>query len=297
MDWQLKVWLQRGLSTLPPWAGDPVYHCLQTLNGLAPEVSENAAFLRRVEQFLASAGTPGLKGKRVVELGSGWYPVLPFLLLEAGARDVITVDLNRHYSVRRIREAAAAVLPHTAHGPAREALRGSAASGRLPEAVRYYPRTGIQSLAPEVLKGTDLALSRFVLEHVRPEDLEEIQSASHRWMNPDGLWIHAVSSSDHRAHSDSSLHLVDFLRYSEEEWRKLGGNRYAYHNRLRLPQYRQLFERVGWRVVLEESNSPADAMAALPDVPVHPDFRHFRPEDLVAGSLWFVLGRTFPHTH
>jgi hypothetical protein len=291
MKWTHKVRIQRSLAFLPPAVGDPLYHRLQMIHGLKPEIRENDEFLAEVEKRLVNGNRPGVEGRTIVELGSGWYPALPFLLLARGAKAVITADLNEHYTPKRISEAAQAVLSYVKSNRAIAVLEQAGSTGRLPEQVRYYPRTGIQSVSAESLTGADLALSRYVLEHVRPEDMIEIHASSRRWLRPEGLWIHLVSPSDHRAYDDKSLHLVDFLRFSQPEWDRLGGNRYNYHNRLRLPHYRELFAKSGWKIVLEESTVVPETLADLGKVPLHPDFRDMAPEDLVAGGLWFVLER------
>jgi hypothetical protein len=83
------------------------------------------------------------------------------------------------------------------------------------------------------------------------------------------------------------------LDSNEKDWNSWAGNRYAHHNRLRLPQYRELFRQCGWRVVVEESEAASNSsIEGLKNVPLHPDFQRMDPKDLMAGSLWFVLGRS-----
>jgi hypothetical protein len=50
-----------------------------------------------------------------------------------------------------------------------------------------------------------------------------------------------VDLSDHFAHSDGSISAINFLQFSEEEWARYAGNRYMYHNRLRIDDYVDLF--------------------------------------------------------
>ena len=169
-------------------------------------------------------------------------------------------------------------------------LREVSDSGRLPAAIGYHPRAEVESLKELPSGQADLAISRFVLEHVPQPSIRRMHVASHQWMKPGALWIHWISPSDHRAYSDKSLHLVDFLRYSEGEWLRIAGNRYAFHNRMRRPHYRRLFTDSGWTVELDEAEIPAQALASLGRLPIHPEFRDWRAEELVAGSLWFALG-------
>ncbi len=106
-----------------------------------------------------------------------------------------------------------------------------------------------------------------------------------------GLIYHLVSPSDHRAHTDSSLSLYDFLRFSQEEWDQIQ-TRFDYHNRLRLPQYRELFKESGLKILLEEHSWPGEDHQVVQNVGkmrIHDDFKRFSLEELTAGSLIFVL--------
>jgi hypothetical protein len=284
---KLKTEAQRALERAPAVIADPVYHGLQHLTGgLAINVAGSTAFLDRAERLLREQSGTGFEGKRVVELGSGWSPIVPLLLLQRGAAEVHSFDLNAHYSRGRIKAAARAVQ---ADAPSVGAdLRRVASTGRLPAEVVYHPRTPIEraALAPG---SVDVALSRFVLEHVPPDDLVAIHRASRSWLGPDGCWVHNVSPSDHRSYGDDTMSTLDFLAYDDATWSRLAGNRYAYHNRLRRPDYRAIFPRAGWHVVVDTASIPADPEGLVARVGVAERFRSYTAADLAAGNLWFLL--------
>jgi hypothetical protein len=137
----------------------------------------------------------------------------------------------------------------------------------------------------------DLALSQSVLEYITPEDIRDIHISSHRWLTPNSLWIHVIGTSDNRARQDGRLHPYDFLKYSDKRWLRLSGNRYAYNNRLRLPQYRSLFREAGWHVACERAPVSERAVSTLNRVRIHADFHGFSPEELIAGPLQLALVR------
>lgn len=289
VSWRTTLRIQRALSRLPVPLGDSVYHLAQKINGLTISVKFHRKFVDRCERSLSALGRGSFEERLIVELGSGWFPVTPMLLLSRGARGIRTFDLHKHYSKRRIRQAASAMLTHAAHPDIEQA----AASGKLPGAIRYHPRCDLAT-ANLPAASVDVAISQFVLEHVRPADIERIHRASLKWLADDGLWIHWISPGDHRAYGDTALSQVDFLRYSHAEWDRIAGNRFAYHNRLRRSQYRDLFERCGWTAVIEDSYVPEEARRQLSRVPLHSDYSGLAPDDLVAGSLWFVLTKKRP---
>ncbi|MEX2300682.1 MAG: class I SAM-dependent methyltransferase [Bryobacterales bacterium] len=290
MHWRAKLAVQNAIAALPPRFGDPLYHSLQKRSGLKPNCQSHYDFVTHCERLLGN-GSAWIAGKSVVELGSGWFPLTPLLLAGLGASEVHTFDLHEHYSPERIREAARALRSFRKEFAGLPFLKESEFSGRLPPVVHYYPRADLAKCNGLPCGKIDLAISRAAIEHIEPDTISRIHSTSHRWLAPDGVWVHLVSPSDHRAYSDKRLHLVDFLRYSEREWQRLSGNRFSYHNRLRRPQYAAIFEATGWRVAKQEFSVPPVVLNSISRVDIHSAFQSFSLQDLVASSLWFVLTR------
>ncbi len=229
---------------------------------------------------------------RIVELGSGWYPVLPLLLVrEFGAAQVCTFDISHHYSPARIARAAGEMMQAVAELREDTVLSEVAASGRLPDSIRYFPRTRIQDFRELPGGPADVAVSVSVLEYIPPYCIREILRASKQWLTPDALWFHLIGTSDDRARQDKSLHPLEFLKYGEKQWFRISGNRYGYKNRLRQPQYRSLFKEEGWRIEWEAASIPKEAVTTLDRLRIHEDFRNFSTEELAAGSLRFGLAQ------
>jgi hypothetical protein len=104
--------------------------------------------------------------------------------------------------------------------------------------------------------------------------------------------VHIVDLSDHFAHDDHRLLAVNFLRFRPSIWSALAGNRFMYQNRLRLPQYQQLFEAAGLRIEWERDVLDPASLQILQQkqAPVHCQFQDFTPEEL-ATTFWVVLAR------
>ncbi|MFH1184362.1 MAG: hypothetical protein V1755_04895 [Chloroflexota bacterium] len=80
----------------------------------------------------------------------------------------------------------------------------------------------------------DLVLSNSVYEHL--DDAEGITRALGKWSASDGLHIHFVDLRDHYF-----TYPFEMLRYSERTWRRWL-NPTSHHNRLRVWDYRRIFE-------------------------------------------------------
>lgn len=273
------------LEMLPSSIGGSIYHWLQNLKGPSLEAKVNSSY-STYSQLTQIADKNGFSftGKKIVEIGSGWLPLLPyFLKYEGGAREVNTYDLNRHYQKNKIFS-----LNHFFEERFKKKIVCIDHKYGLPEGIFYYPNTNI---AGENLGEADIIFSRFVLEHVTPEALLKMHLHFRKQLDPGTHIIHFISPSDHRAYDDNTLSLQDFLRYSEKEWNRIQ-TRFDYHNRWRLPQYISLFHKLGFEIVHLEYDFPdrtTDTYKKFEAVPLHSDFQHYTEEELIAGSINIVL--------
>jgi len=94
-----------------------------------------------------------------------------------------------------------------------------------------------------------------------------------------------------RQHGDSSLSLQDFLQYSKEEWDTIH-TRFNYHNRLRLPQFIDIFKEAELETIyltyksLEKESYQYELFKKLK---LHSDYQAYSDEELTAGDIVVVL--------
>lgn len=108
---------------------------------------------------------------------------------------------------------------------------------------------------------------------------------------PEGISSHIVDLGDHFAHLDRHITPFNFLRYSKRTWRMID-NRIQPQNRLRVPDYRALFSRSGFRAVAEQ-RLEVDR-TALARVKLHADYRRIDADELAVIGCHFVLERRGP---
>ncbi|WP_081211273.1 class I SAM-dependent methyltransferase [Salegentibacter sediminis] len=282
---KLKEGLFRILNLLPEKQGFYFYHKIQdVVNGenMLQRVKTNEPSFGLLQRLLQEKGL-SLKGKNILEIGSGWAPVMPYFMLFHGkAKSVSTFDLNRHFSKKAVYRLNEVFFSEYGIRITPEPKRAY----HLPKNIEYYPNT---NLIAADLPETDLVFSRFVLEHVKPEDLRLMHKKFKRDLKPGSLIVHLISPSDHRAYVDKNLSLQDFLQYSEAEWQKKQ-TKFDYHNRLRLPQYLAIFKAADLELLHVEYDQPGeDIYKKFRAVKIHEDFKHFTDEELTAGSINVVL--------
>lgn len=280
-----KTLLFKSLDFLPEKLGYYCYHKIQNLynkQSLSYKIKSTRNSFRIINRIL-ERNKLSLKDTFCVEMGSGWLPIFPYLLVfEGKVHKVTTYDVNTHYNKKKINALNEVFIKEYT-------LDSSQFSEKygLPSTVEYFPSQGIETAS---LSNVDFIFSRFVLEHVPPEVLDSIHKSLYENLPEDAYILHLISPSDHRAYSDKSLSLYDFLKYSIEEWDKIQ-TKFDYHNRLRLPQYLAIFSTY-FEVVHLEFNScekGTPQFEKFQELKIHPDFSKFNFEELTAGSINVLL--------
>ncbi len=244
----------------------------------------------------------GARAQSALELGTGWYPIVPIGLALAGVSSVTTVDVSPLLDSARIARVVELYANELAEGSLAGALPGldvSRARALLAAALERAGGTaqamlaalGVHSVVGELVDlglpsdSVDLLVSNNTLEHIPDKPLQAILAALARLGAPGAVADHFIDLSDHYAHFDGSISEFNYLRYSPALWR-LFNNRLHYQNRLRASDYRRLFERAGFQVVAEEGQS--GATSELVGLKLAPHFRHYAQADLLVARMWLT---------
>ena len=216
MDWRTKGLLQKVLGVMP--GGDAIHYQLQRrfggLRDFDREFDIKIDDWRLMANQLREVGVP-MAGARLFEIGSGWYPTFPLCCFLAGARRVVTVDLNRHLRRDLLRACArglerhVALIAEVAGVPEAEVhQRQQQLAAALERSADLAAATAgvVDYRAPADAARTDLppdhidcVFSNSVLEHVAPEAIGGIFGEAKRILRPGGIMFHSVNCGDHYA--------------------------------------------------------------------------------------------------
>lgn len=287
MNHKLKTVLFKTLTLLPNKVDDYFYHKIQssfdkmTLEDRLKSVDSTYLRLSKVLNKL----NINLKDKTVFEFGSGWFPAMPyFFKYKLKAKKVSTYDINKHFKKETVlklnnlfgKRYGFSVIPSL-----------SSKYG-LPSGIEYFPDHNIiTNDFPEI----DVVFSRYVLSHMNENDVDVLHQKMKRELKKDTYIIHFISPSDLRQHNDSTLSLQDFLQYSKKQWNKLH-TKFDYHNRLRLPQFLEIFNKYNYEIVHLEFDSLIKGTPKydlFKKVQLHEDYRKYSDEELTAGNIFVVL--------
>jgi SAM-dependent methyltransferase len=238
-------------------------------------------------------------GKVWLEIGTGWHPILPFLLHLLGAERVVTVDTHRWMDAHHAAETLTVigrVLDQIAEhfGVSGALLRERHGTlKRATDLTTLLAAAGVEYRCPVSGSATGLAdtsvdvvFSTNVLEHIPPGDLVAVHREVRRVLRPGGVAVHRIDPSDHFAHRDPSITRANFLRFSDAQWSRYGSG-LAYHNRLRAAEHVRLLTEAGFRVLLtrESRNTAIRDAIESGTLPVDARFRVYDPEALAVDYL------------
>jgi SAM-dependent methyltransferase len=118
--------------------------------------------------------------------------------------------------------------------------------------LKYY---GIDYKAPFDAANTMLpdntfeaCISTNTLEHIPVESIKLIFKEIYRVLKPAGVVSAKIDYSDHYAHTDKTISLLNFLKFTDKQWKK-HNHKCHYLNRLRHYDYLNIFRECGFEIV------------------------------------------------
>jgi hypothetical protein len=303
--WLIKSAVQRAISWLP---ASHVFnslfqrHVTHSLD-LAPSRFELRLqhCARHLRNFLENSPSRP-SAFSVVEIGTGWYPVVPIGLFLCGAFDVWTFDISPLIDTGRLRATLDMFLQYADSGKLAEFLPGV-----RPDRLKLFRETMAGPLAAppsealEKLKihlrirdaqdtqlpagSVDLFLSSGVLEYIPRPVLRGMLREFKRVGKERAIQSHYLNLVDQFSYFDHSITPFNMLQYSDKTWKWLNSP-LTWQNRLRISDYRRLFAEEGFEITKEE-NTPGFA-SDLEKIRLAPEFQHYPVEDLLVLLSWMV---------
>lgn len=236
-----------------------------------------------------------------LELGTGWYPVVPITLFLRGAEQIHTVDISGLTDKEKILTTIDWFLKYNEEGKLAEYLNPVAERLAVLKKIKENPRNyTFQELLDalhirytimdirkiEIEQGSiDLVHSNNTFEHVYPEVLKGILEKFKTLVHPRGIQSHFIDMSDHFAHFDHSINIYNFLKYSDKTWDRID-NSVQPQNRWRLSEYEGLYDSLGISITAVDAR-PGD-MNLLNTIPLDAKYHSFDKKDLAISHAYVV---------
>ena len=302
--WHIKALVQKAISFLPGSRRINYFFQKNVTRGVLLTDEHFALKLRHaIDHQECFSSSPAGKGNAIVlELGTGWYPVVPTLFYLCNAPEIYSVDLNSWMTDRSLRDTFGMFASWMDRGKLGE-LSDRIDSGRweqMMEVIRdpgsytmesifnfmkFHPIVGDASALTIKDSSVDFICSNNTFEHIHSPVLERILDEFIRVLKPGGSMNHFIDMSDHFAHFDPRITIYNFLRFSEKRWKQIDNNIQP-QNRLRYKNYLDLYHRLNIPVSREIIDK--GSREELEKIEVHREFSAFTPEELAISHATII---------
>jgi hypothetical protein len=296
--WLLKAAVQGCISAIPRnyiWNDLFQQHVTKTLRLSASRVRLKIIECREHVATYVKFAPQHAPLTTVLELGTGWYPILPLGFYLCGASKIMTFDIQPLLRVDRVTASVRTLLNLAEAGDLLEmlpwvrlerldGLRRLLDGRKWPSAEHILRELGIHIHLRDArdtgLEGSFAAfiVSNGTLQHISRVTLVQIFAEFRRVASPNAVMSHRICIADHFAGFDASITPFNYLRYSSAKWRWIN-NSIISQNRLRLSDYRTLHLQSGF-AILQEQNTEG-SQADLDSISLSREFQHYSREDLL----------------
>ncbi len=208
-----------------------------------------------------------------LELGSGWYPIVPISFFLVGVPKIYSVDISFLTSKQRLQTTlqrfvacheAGKLKDYINFIPANYAvitdLLGNYEQYTLEEVLAKLNITYLIEDARKLSladNSVELVNSNNTFEHIYPAILIPILKDFKRVVKKEGgVMSHFIDMSDHFAHFDKSINIYNFLQYTDAEWARID-NSIQPQSRHRVYEYKKIYAELQIPITAE-SNRPGN---------------------------------------
>ena len=303
--WIIKTALQRAISWLPQshkWNALFQRYVTKGLHvSLASFENKLDDCRTHLENYRKFSANPKDSFK-VLELGTGWWPIPPVGLYLCGAEEIWSYDIVPLLRQDTFRQILQLFLAYHEDGrlarllPGVRPERAARLSQLVSRSATDSPQAILESMNIHALirdarhtelpaASIDLVYSNCCFEHIPLAIQAGLHAEFKRVAAKDSVISHFVGIGDQYARFDPSISMFNYLKFTSKQWRYLD-NPIIPQTRLRACDYRQAIERAGCTIVLQR-NIPG-AKEDLAKITLAPEFRHYSEEDLLACYTWLV---------
>jgi hypothetical protein len=237
-----------------------------------------------------------------LEIGTGWYPIVPLAFFLSGTDKIYSVDISMLTNKERLK---------TTFDRFMECLKADRLKDfitALPDRMAVFQEIykNFESLSfEEILKkinltyliedarklslpdnSVELVNSNNTFEHIYPNILKPIIKDFIRVLNKEnGIMSHFIDMSDHFAHFDKTITIYNFLQFSDSRWAWID-NSIQPQNRLRYQDYLTMYQELSLPVT--EFSFREGNLQELETVKLDKKYSSFKAEELAISHCHLI---------
>ena len=297
VNWKIKAFVAMIISTLP--FQSKIYCLVQKKFGRYE--SDAIKILSEAMMNTQDIFTINRYNQKVFELGSGIELIHP-LLFSLFFGSVTSVDVDKKFDLMLFRKSCIEILNKMNTDPRIKDLAANISVEKLTNfREACFDENLLESLGITYISNFrvtdfssmkaryDVFYSNNTLEHLKPAEIKIFLEKSKKISNLGAIHLHRIDFSDHFSHIDQSISSCNFLKYSDRLYNLIAGNQFVYHNRLRVNDFIEIFESLGYKIIKLEKNIDIAALKLLDsDFKLHKRFVQYKKEDLATKEAIFV---------
>ena len=237
MDFRLKLLATWGLEFVP--FRDYVYFFIQKNITKSLNINEKVieGYQKLCDLHLKSFYKFNNKPpENLLDFGCGWILAFP-LLMTKYCNNVVACDLKR-LARKEINSEVEKILNLSL------------------EKIKYVVPCDISNTRFKD-KSFDLITSNSVLEHIPREIMPKVASECFRLLTNNGICSFHIAHRDHWSHGGSTLHPMNYLKFSEKSWKYLNPP-LNFQNRMLQSEYISIFKKVGFNYEVVSKKVPCN---------------------------------------
>lgn len=241
-----------------------------------------------------------------LEIGTGWYPIVPISFFLVGADQINSVDISFLTSKKRIKTTLEKLIACYDLGQLKNYLdfKPNKLESIKDILIKYDTLTleeilqklKITYLIEDARKlslasnSVDLINSNNTFEHIYPDILIPIMAEFKRVVKKqEGIMSHFIDLSDHFAHLDSSINIYSFLQFSDQQWKWID-NSIQPQNRLRIYDYKQIY--FDLKIPISEESFRVGNLRELAQTSLADKFKNKPIEEIAISHCHFISNMT-----
>jgi SAM-dependent methyltransferase len=238
-----------------------------------------------------------------LEIGTGWYPIVPLGLYLSGFDEIVSVDISDLLKTEAVHQTIERYDTYLTSGrlsayldkidmvrfaKLKELLKSNEPAHDLLKKINVQVIIGDARKIDRPNDSFDLVNSNNTFEHIYPEILIDIVKEFKRLLKPSGIMSHQIDMSDHFAHLDKSITIYNFLKYSDKQWARID-NTIQPQNRLRDRDFKKIFSDLNLKIVYQQKrDGDTDQITALRPL-LDAKYKNYSDAELAVSHSLYVL--------
>jgi len=234
----------------------------------------------------------------MLEIGTGWYPIVPIAFILSGVNIIETTDIKRLYNIDSINKTLQAIIKLHDNNKLRNILpnyqedriailRSALKENKLSGKLRLLQmKSTICKCSNLTIKSNskDFIVSNHTLQFIKQKELALFFSELTRIGRTNSIISLLIDLTDEFSYFDSTISQFNFLKFSDLKWKMISSPSYS-PNRLRYTDYKNYFP-ANLRIIKEEIVRANEN--ELINQKIHKSFSHYNIADLLVKEMRFI---------